>query len=77
MPTGTIKTMRDDRGFGFITPDGGGGSSEDLFFHASTVEGATFEVLQVGQHVTYDQEPDARNPSRQRAVRVRLAADQS
>lgn len=76
MPTGTIKTIREDRGFGFITPDSGRGSSEDLFFHASSVEGTTFESLQEGQQVTYDQEPDARNPSRQRAVRVRLAADE-
>lgn len=77
MPTGTIKTIRDDRGFGFITPDSGRGSSDDLFFHASAVEGTTFDELQVGQHVSYEQEPDERNPRRQRAVRVRLAADAS
>ena len=75
MPTGTIKTLRDDRGFGFITPAGGRGSGEDLFFHASAVEGATFEALQVGQQVSYELEPDDRNPRRQRAVRVRPAAD--
>lgn len=75
MPSGTIKTIRDDRGFGFITPEGGRRSGDDLFFHASAVEGTTFEELQVGQHVTYEQEPDTRDPSRQRATRVRPAAD--
>lgn len=74
MPTGTIKTIRDDRGFGFITPAAGQGN-EDLFFHASAVEGTTFEELQEGQQVSYEQEPDSRNPNRQRAVRVRPAAD--
>jgi CspA family cold shock protein len=77
MPIGTIKTIRDDRGFGFITPDSGRGSSEDLFFHASAVEGTTFEELQEGQQVTFEQEPDDRNPRRQRAVRVRPATDAS
>ena len=51
MPTGTIKTLRDDRGFGFITPAGGRRGGEDLFFHASAAEGAPFEELQVGQYV--------------------------
>lgn len=71
MPTGTIKTIRDDRGFGFISPEGGSGGSQELFFHASAVEGTTFDELKEGQQVSYEQEPDSRNPSRQRAVRVR------
>ncbi len=72
MPQGTIKTIREDRGFGFVAPSGSSGR-EDLFFHASAVENATFELLQVGQEVDYDVEPDPRNPSRMRAVHVRVA----
>ncbi len=75
MPEGTIKTIREDRGFGFVAPSDGG-SREDLFFHASAVENATFELLQVGQAVSFDVEPDPRNPSRSRAVRVRVLEEQ-
>jgi CspA family cold shock protein len=66
MATGTIKSLR-DRGFGFITPQGG---TEDLFFHHSSVTNGGFEQMQEGQQVTFDTEPDPRDSSRSRAVRV-------
>ena len=72
MATGTIKTIRDDKGFGFIAPEGSTGRN-DLFFHRSAVENNGFDYLREGQEVTFDQEPDPRDPSRQRAVRVRPA----
>ncbi len=50
MAEGTIKTIRDDRGFGFITPSDGG---EDIFFHASVVQGVPFDQLRQGQRVEY------------------------
>ncbi len=68
MATGTIRTLR-DRGFGFIEPDGGDSRSE-LFFHHSAVADRGFELLQIGQRVTFDVAPDPRDPSRQRAVNV-------
>lgn len=68
MTTGVVKTIRDERGFGFITPDGGGGS--DLFFHRSSVELNGFDSLREGQRVSFDEEPDPRDPHRRRAVNV-------
>ena len=70
MTQGTIKTIRSDKGFGFITPDSGG---EDVFFHSSSVEGATFDELREGQHVEFTAGADPRNPSRTRAEQVRIA----
>jgi CspA family cold shock protein len=74
MTTGTIKSLR-DRGFGFITPDGG--ANQDLFFHSSSVADEGFDRLREGQTVSFDQEPDPRDPSRQRAVRVALLAEEA
>jgi len=67
MTTGTIKRLN-DRGFGFISPSSGG--SKDVFFHSSSVANATFDDLQEGMQVSFDQEADPRDPSRQRASRV-------
>jgi len=60
MPTGTIKALVADRGYGFIRPDVGKG---DLFFHASAVRGAcVFNEMEIGDTVAYDDDagPDGR-----------------
>lgn len=71
MATGTIKTLRGDKGFGFIKREGNQ-SGGDLFFHMSAVQGAHFDDLREGQTVSYDEERDPRDPSRYRANNVRL-----
>lgn len=72
MATGTIKTIREDRGFGFIAREGGGPSG-DLFFHHTAVADGSYDQLREGQRVSFDEEPDPRDPTRRRAVNVRLA----
>jgi CspA family cold shock protein len=69
MATGTVKTIRDDKGYGFITPDGTSGRN-DVFFHSSAVMGVGFDSLQEGQRVSFDEEPDPRDMTRRRAVNV-------
>jgi cold shock protein len=66
MEKGTIKTLREDRGFGFIAREG---QPKDLFFHSKDVEGVTFEELKVGDAVTFnvgqtDKGPNATNVAR-------------
>ena len=46
--TGTVKRFDTNRGFGFITPDGGG---DDVFVHLSQV--ASGKVLREGQRVSF------------------------
>lgn len=51
MATGTVKWFNDKKGFGFITPDGGG---DDLFAHFSEVQGEGFKTLAEGQKVSFE-----------------------
>lgn len=51
MATGTVKWFNDSKGFGFITPDGGG---KDLFAHFSAIQGQGFKTLRENQRVTFD-----------------------
>ena len=73
MATGTVTSIR-DKGFGFIARRGGEQQNRDLFFHRSAVEGDGFDRLREGQLVSYDEEPDPRDPTRRRAVNVQPAA---
>jgi len=59
MPTGTVKNFFTERGFGFITPDGGG---DDVFVHVSALEGAGSEELVEGQHVEFEVEQGPKGP---------------
>lgn len=52
-----------NRGFGFITPEGAQARDSDVFFHSSEVQIASFDELQGGESVTFDQEPDPRDSS--------------
>jgi CspA family cold shock protein len=49
MPTGKIKKLVQDKGFGFIQTDGG----DDVFFHHSTVADQGFDDLTEGQAVEF------------------------
>jgi len=72
--TGTIKTIRAEKGFGFIKKDGGGVGSSDLFFHHTAVDGVAFDDLREGQAVSFEEGADPRDASRRRATNVRLAS---
>jgi CspA family cold shock protein len=48
---GTVKWFNDSKGFGFITPDGGG---KDLFAHHSQIKGNGYKTLKENQRVRFD-----------------------
>ena len=48
--TGKVARWRDDRGFGFVTPDDGG---DDVFVHQSCIVSSGFRALTEGETVEY------------------------
>lgn len=65
MATGTVKWFNDAKGFGFITPDGGG---KDLFAHFSAIQGSGFKSLKDGQKVSFEV---ATGPKGEQATNIR------
>ena len=57
MPIGTVKFFNNDKGFGFIQPEGGG---NDAFVHISAVQAAGMTTLHQDQRVSYELETDQR-----------------
>ena len=57
MTIGTVKFFNSSKGFGFISPEGGG---KDVFVHATAVEMAGMRTLAEGQRVSFDIQPDAK-----------------
>ncbi len=58
--TGTVKWFDDGKGFGFITPEGGG---KDLFAHYSEIQNAGgFKSLSEGQRVQFEVKEGQKGP---------------
>jgi len=66
--TGIVKWFNDDKGYGFITPDGGG---KDLFVHHSGVAGEGFKSLAEGAKVEFEPSEGEKGPQ---ATNVRAIA---
>jgi CspA family cold shock protein len=60
MPIGKVKFFNIDKGYGFISPEGGG---NDSFVHISAVERAGMTTLQPDQRLSYEVENDQRGKS--------------
>lgn len=64
MPTGKIKRLMKDRGFGFIR----GNDGQEVFFHRSSLTDQSFDALTEGQEVEYEIEQSPKGP---RAGKIR------
>lgn len=69
MATGIVKWFNDAKGFGFITPEGGG---DDLFAHFSAIQSkGGFRTLKEGERVEFDV---TTGPKGKQASNIRSAA---
>ena len=68
MVTGTVKFFNEDKGFGFISPEGGG---NDVFLHISALQASGIQTIREGQKVSFDTEPDKRGKG-PKAVNIEL-----
>jgi cold shock protein len=66
---GTVKFFNQSKGFGFITPDGGG---KDVFVHITAVEQSDVGSLTENMRVSFDTEPDKRGKG-PKAINLQLA----
>ena len=53
MAIGTVKFFNAEKGFGFISREGG----EDVFVHFSNIQGSGYRTLVDGQRVEFDVAP--------------------
>ena len=67
MATGTVKWFNAEKGYGFITVDGG---DQDVFVHYSAIDMSGYKVLEEGQKVAFEVGTGNKGPQ---AESVRLA----
>ena len=59
MAQGIVKWFNAEKGYGFITPDGGG---PDLFVHHSAIQSSGFRSLDENQRVSFETAQGQKGP---------------
>lgn len=59
MSQGTVKWFNSEKGYGFITPDEGGG---DVFVHHTAINTTGYRTLDEGQKVSFEIEQSDKGP---------------
>ncbi|WP_020499410.1 MULTISPECIES: cold-shock protein [Sciscionella] len=62
MAQGTVKWFNAEKGYGFISPEGGG---SDVFVHYSEIQGSGFRTLEENQRVEFEVGQGQKGPQAQ------------
>ena len=68
MANGTVKWFNAEKGYGFITVDGGG---QDVFVHYSSIQMDGFKTLDEGQMVEYELVQGPKGKQAEKVIMVR------
>ena len=71
MPAGTVKWFNADKGYGFITPEGGG---SDLFVHFSAIQMRGYKSLDEGQRVQFEVTEGPKGPQASNVTPAKTAS---
>jgi CspA family cold shock protein len=66
MKNGIVKWFNNEKGFGFISVEGG----EDVFVHFSALQGDGFKSLEEGQEVQFELTSGAKGPQAANVVKL-------
>lgn len=66
MTQGTVKWFNAEKGYGFISVDGGA----DVFVHFSAIQGDGFKTLDEGQRVEFNITQGTRGPQAENVVKL-------
>ncbi|QXM05416.1 cold-shock protein CspD [Crassaminicella indica] len=66
MKTGTVKWFNSEKGYGFISVEGG----DDVFVHFSAIQGDGFKSLEEGQQVQFEITEGNRGPQASNVVKL-------
>ena len=64
---GTVEWFNPDKGFGFITPEGG---AKDCFVHHSAIQGDGYKSLDEGEQVEFDVVQGQKGPAAENVTRA-------
>jgi len=65
---GTVKWFNAEKGFGFITPDGGG---PDVFVHHTAIQSSGYRSLDENQRVSFEITQGAKGPQAEQVQPIR------
>ncbi|SHK13045.1 cold-shock protein [Tepidibacter formicigenes] len=66
MKKGTVKWFNAEKGYGFLSIEGG----EDVFVHFSAIQGEGYKTLEEGQNVEFEVVEGARGPQAANVVKL-------